>query len=72
VASPVNASMVFHFWIQNDGSLPMNVTVTGEIKNNCSSSWTLPVNIAVGLRAGAVLTLNITDSFSYTWTFSPA
>jgi len=69
--SPVNASMLFHFWIQNDGSLPLNVTVTEDVAHNfnCMASWSLPINIAVTSRGEANLTLTVTGSFSYTWDF---
>ncbi len=68
-----NNSMVMQFWIENDGSIGLSMTVTSESSSNCVASWTLPSGIVAGVRGKAVLTLNVTDSpFSYSWTFTPA
>jgi hypothetical protein len=76
VSPVISSPLTFHFWIQNNYTSPMTFTVSGESLINCAVSWSLPSAIPVGSRGEAVLTLTVTDlaldSFSYTWTFTPA
>jgi hypothetical protein len=65
-----NDQYVYDFYLQNDGNIPLTVTVTGT-PVGCTVSWNNPSwTIPVGTtRVHAELTLTLTAAGSYSWQF---
>jgi hypothetical protein len=64
-----NDQYTYDFYLQNDSTVPITVTVTGT-PVGCTVSWNNPSwTIPVGARVEAELTLTLTATGSYSWQF---
>lgn len=76
-SSPISTGIhTYHFWIENTGTVP--ITVEANVVGTpvgCTASWSSSSSyyVTVGsTRVQATLTLNVTATGSYGWTFDLA